>query len=220
MKQNLKEYILKSGLGILLKKKSYTIVQNSSDNEFLVANKITNHEHIFFIKGVGVAVQPSKEILIKNNFNVLFAGRMLWSKGVKEIIETAKLFELDGNNSITFLLAGKPDEQNPEAIPLSYLEQLKNSKNILWLDHVEDMTKVYQDTDIFLFPTKYGEGVPKALLEAASFGIPIICSDNPGCKEVVKNNYNGIVLKNLGPQEIKNNIIMLCNDIEKENLCQ
>ena len=49
--------------------------------------------------------------------------------------------------------------------------------------------------DCFVLPTFYGEGVPRSLLEAASMGKPIITTNHPGCKDVVKHNYNGFLVK-------------------------
>ena len=44
-------------------------------------------------------------------------------------------------------------------------------------------------------PSYYSEGVPKALIEAAAVGKPIVTTDMPGCRFIVKNNYNGLLVK-------------------------
>ena len=53
--------------------------------------------------------------------------------------------------------------------------------------------------DVFVLPTYYREGVPRSILEALSVGLPIITTYTPGCKETVKKDYNGILIK---PQNI------------------
>jgi glycosyltransferase involved in cell wall biosynthesis len=45
-----------------------------------------------------------------------------------------------------------------------------------------------------VLPSTYGEGVPKALLEAAACGRPIVATDMPGCREVVRQGENGVLV--------------------------
>jgi glycosyltransferase involved in cell wall biosynthesis len=50
---------------------------------------------------------------------------------------------------------------------------------------------VLAQASLFVLPSRYGEGVPQALIEAAAMGIPIVASDLPGCREVVEHGSNG-----------------------------
>ena len=59
-----------------------------------------------------------------------------------------------------------------------------------WLGAVEDVREVWRRAAIAVLPSTYGEGVPKALLEAAACARPIIASDVPGCREVVRTGEN------------------------------
>jgi glycosyltransferase involved in cell wall biosynthesis len=56
------------------------------------------------------------------------------------------------------------------------------------------MPTVFAETHIVCLPSNYGEGVPKVLIEAASCGRPIITTDTPGCREIVKDDVNGILI--------------------------
>ena len=56
--------------------------------------------------------------------------------------------------------------------------------------------------------------MPKALLEAASCGLPLIASDVPGCKELIHNSKNGFLVKPRDPQEISRAINLLALDNE------
>jgi len=49
------------------------------------------------------------------------------------------------------------------------------------------------EIDIVCLPS-YREGLPKALLEAASAGLPIVTTDTPGCREVVDDGVNGYLV--------------------------
>jgi glycosyltransferase involved in cell wall biosynthesis len=53
---------------------------------------------------------------------------------------------------------------------------------------------VWRQAAIAVLPSTYGEGVPKALLEAAACARPIIASDVPGCREVVRPGETGLLV--------------------------
>jgi glycosyltransferase involved in cell wall biosynthesis len=56
------------------------------------------------------------------------------------------------------------------------------------------MPEVFAQSHIVCLPTSYGEGVPKALIEAAACGRPIVATDVPGCREIVRHNDNGLLV--------------------------
>ncbi len=60
-----------------------------------------------------------------------------------------------------------------------------------WWGRREDMPQVMADCHIVCLPSKYGEGVPKVLLEAAAAGRPVVATDTAGCREVVENGVQG-----------------------------
>ena len=66
--------------------------------------------------------------------------------------------------------------------------------NIQWKGHTKNVVKELHEADIFCFLTFYGEGIPKALIEAAACGLPAVVSKNSGCLEVVENNSNGLIV--------------------------
>ena len=55
------------------------------------------------------------------------------------------------------------------------------------------MAAVFAGATIVVLPT-YGEGLPKVLLEAASVGRPVVATDVRGCREVVRNDVNGLLV--------------------------
>ena len=56
------------------------------------------------------------------------------------------------------------------------------------------MPTVIAKSHIVCLPTSYGEGVPKVLIEAASCSRPIVTTDAPGCREIVIDGENGILV--------------------------
>jgi glycosyltransferase involved in cell wall biosynthesis len=55
------------------------------------------------------------------------------------------------------------------------------------------MPKVFEKSHIICLPTFYGEGVPKVLIEAAACGRPLVTTDTPGCREIVRHGENGFL---------------------------
>ena len=64
------------------------------------------------------------------------------------------------------------------------------------------MDEIYQATDIFLLPS-YREGFPKAALEAAATGQPLLMSDVPGCRDCIIEGFNGFLFKHGSIEEME-----------------
>jgi glycosyltransferase involved in cell wall biosynthesis len=88
---------------------------------------------------------------------------------------------------------GKPDSGNPGSVPESQLKSWNDAGPVQWWGFRDDMAGVFGQCHIVCFPSMYGEGIPKVLIEAAASGKPIVATDIPGCREVVRND-NGILV--------------------------
>jgi glycosyltransferase involved in cell wall biosynthesis len=117
---------------------------------------------------------------------------MLWDKGVGEFVEAARALRLQGR-VLSFELAGVPDAGNPASIHESVLRDWKASGLVNWLGHVDDMPALLAAADIVVLPS-YREGLPKSLIEAAACARPLITTDAPGCREVVKDGIDGLIV--------------------------
>jgi glycosyltransferase involved in cell wall biosynthesis len=63
-----------------------------------------------------------------------------------------------------------------------------------WWGRREDMPRVMAESHVVCLPSKYGEGVPKVLLEAAAAGHPVVATDTPGCREVIEDGVEGLLV--------------------------
>ena len=124
--------------------------------------------------------------------HVLLASRLLWDKGVAEYIAAARQLKGEGR-AIRFLLAGEPDPGNPAAVPESELRAWVGDGTVEWLGHVDDMPALLAHTDIVVLPS-YREGLPKGLIEAAACALPLVTTDVPGCREVVSDGVDGLLV--------------------------
>lgn len=120
-------------------------------------------------------------------------ARMLWSKGADLAVAAQQALAAQGK-PLTLRLVGAPDPENPRAVPLETLEAWSRLPGVEWLGPRSDIAAVWRDADIALIPSRGGEGLPRALLEAASSGRPIVTTEVPGCREFVRDGVEGRVV--------------------------
>jgi len=171
------------------------IFQNPDDINFFKKRKILNSKQCYLIRGSGVEIQNYNKGVSKLNDVVVFGimSRMLWSKGIKDFVDASKIL-INKNLKIKFIILGSPDNNSPDSIPISWLEEINKIDKISWIPHKDNVYNFLKKIDVFVLPTYYPEGLPKSLLEAASMKLPLIATNTPGCKEIVKNNINGFLI--------------------------
>jgi glycosyltransferase involved in cell wall biosynthesis len=74
--------------------------------------------------------------------------------------------------------------------------------HVVFLGHRDDIELMLRKVDVVVLPTYYGEGVPRILIEAAAAGLPLVASDMPGCREIVKHGFNGFLVPPKNPQQL------------------
>ena len=117
---------------------------------------------------------------------------LLWDKGIAEYVAAARQLRAQGL-PIRFLLAGAPDPGNPAAIPQATLDGWAAEGLIELLGQVSDMAALFASAHIAVLPS-YREGLPKSLIEAAACALPLVTADVPGCREVVTNEVDGLLV--------------------------
>jgi glycosyltransferase involved in cell wall biosynthesis len=170
------------------------IVQNSGDLEVLADRQAVRRSRLVLIRGSGVDLEAFRSHLQTDEKPlVLLPARLLWEKGVGEFVEAARRLKAKGI-SARFALVGDTNATNPRAVPASMLQAWHSEGVIEWWGRRDDMPEVLASAHIVCLPTIYGEGVPKALIEAAACGRPIVASDIPGCREIVHDGANGMLV--------------------------
>jgi glycosyltransferase involved in cell wall biosynthesis len=123
---------------------------------------------------------------------VVLPARMLWDKGVAEFVRAARCVRGTGVQA-RFALVGASDPQNPACVPPEQLAAWQDEGVVECWGRHNDMPSVMRSCAVVCLPS-YREGLPKALLEAASSGRAIVTYDVPGCREVVTDGVNGILV--------------------------
>jgi glycosyltransferase involved in cell wall biosynthesis len=182
-------------LGVALRlAQSRVVVQNPEDRAALVRLGI-DPARIAMIRGSGVDTdrfaplpQPDAAAI-----TIALVSRMLREKGVFDAVAATRLLRARGM-AVDLLLAGAPDPDNRGSLTPAALAALAAEPGIKWLGAVADVRTVWRQAAIAVLPSTYGEGVPKALLEAAACARPIVATDVPGCREVVRCGETGILV--------------------------
>ncbi len=180
-----------------LKGKSVAIFQNPENFSYFVKRKLVSEERSFLVKGSGVDVQtfapedrerkePGKGTVF------LMVARMLWDKGVREFVSAAGLVRKTFPDA-EFWMVGGVDKGNPSSVPVSWLREAEARGDVKWWGHREDVVSFFREADVVVLPSHH-EGLPKTLLEGAAMGKPLIATDIPGCREVVADGENGMLV--------------------------
>jgi glycosyltransferase involved in cell wall biosynthesis len=205
-------------LGIALRlaagrERGWVIVQNPEDRDALITFGIAPRR-IAMIRGSGVDCNhfralPDPDL---STVTVALVSRMLRDKGVLDAAAAIRLLRGRGL-PFKLLLAGPTDPDNRGSLTAETLVALGAADNgVEWLGPVADVRAVWRRAAIAVLPSTYGEGVPKTLLEAAACARPIVASDVPGCREVVRPGETGLLMPPRDVRELAAAIAALAGD--------
>ena len=183
---------------LLDRKNSRVILQNPDDVAAMTGATLVGAtlaaERVALIRGSGVDIEAfAAKTEPEGDPVAVMVSRMLWDKGVGELVQAARLLRERGV-ALKVVLVGPPDPENPASIPERQLRDWDASGDVAWWGERSDVAKIWADSHIAVLPSYYGEGVPKALLEAAASGRPMLATDMPGCREIVVDGATGILV--------------------------
>jgi glycosyltransferase involved in cell wall biosynthesis len=124
---------------------------------------------------------------------IAVVARMIRPKGIIDAIEAVRRARALGA-AVELDLFGEPDLSNPATLTDAELRQSAAEPGITWHGRTADVPRVWRDHHIALFLSYYREGLPRTLVEAAACGRPIVTTDVTGCREVVRDGIEGILV--------------------------
>jgi len=180
--------------GTLTARGARVIVQNPDDRDLLVTRHLARAAGISMVRGSGVDLAEFAASPLPDTKPpiVVLPARLLKEKGVAEFAEAARLLRREGV-AVRCALVGAPDPSNRGAVPARDIAAWVAEGIVEAWGHRTDMPAVLRSSTIVCLPT-YREGLPKALLEAAAAGRPVVATDVPGCREVVREGENGLLV--------------------------
>lgn len=180
-------------IGMLTTTKTRFLFENNSDPRMLGLDP--GEERVTIVGGAGVnpdALSPAP-IPPVPPVKIAVIARMLWSKGIDLAVAATEQARLRGAD-IELSLFGAPDPSNPKAVPEATLKEWNSQPGITWHGPTGDVGAVWRDHHVCCLPSRGGEGLPRTLLEGASCGRAIVTTDVPGCRDLVRNGTEGLVV--------------------------
>lgn len=191
------------------------LAQNPEDAQALRESGIVAPERIAILPGAGVdteafrpAPEPAAPPLV-----VTQASRMLWTKGLREVVAAARLLK-ERDLPVTVRAVGDVDYGNPNNVHPATLSLWNADGWIGWTGARPDMPKVWTESHVAVLAS-YHEGVPQSLMEAAACGRPLIAADVPGCRQLVIDGETGILVPPRDPVALADAIARLAADPEE-----
>jgi glycosyltransferase involved in cell wall biosynthesis len=173
-----------------------TLFQNPDDRAVFIKRGLSAG-NAPLIPGSGVDDQKFRPVTTKSSLGkknrklvIGCASRLLRDKGIPELIEAIKIVEK--NYDIELRVAGDIHLKNPSSCTPHDIEKWSKILSAKFLGNVSDMVGFWQGCDVAILPS-HREGFPKALLEAAACGLPLLGSDVPGVREIVVDGVNGLL---------------------------
>jgi len=186
--------------------------QNEDDLKLFKNNKIIKNSTLTKIlpgSGVDINKFSFEEMKEKNVVEFLYIGRMIFEKGLYELIEAIEMVKQKTDKKITFKFLGDIDPKNPRAISKSEIDYWVKSGLISYSGFTDNIYKHLIKCDCLILPS-YREGMPRTVLEAFAVGRPAIVFDVPGCREIV-DGKTGIKCKDISPSSLAEAILKMAN---------
>ena len=161
----------------------------------------------------------------ESDFVFICVGRNHAKKGFKYLIKAGQLLSLKSSRSFKIIFVGKGVEElkidlNEKDLELfHFIDNLssidksslnKNKDNLLMLPS-PDLVKLYQSSDCFVFPSLI-ETFGIVLVEAMASGLPIISTDGDGCRDIIRNGEDGIMVPHSDEVALANSMHKMMND--------
>lgn len=166
---------------------------NEDDRNEFVNRNFVKRDKTLVLPSEGIDTQYFLPMDVSKMQKVVFLliARMLWDKGVGEYYEAAKLIKTKYQD-VEFQLLGNIDLENPKGISKDILEKWHNEKVINYLGYSKDVREYISKASCIVLPS-YREGKGMTLIEAGCMEKPLIATNVEGCKDIVKDNYNGFL---------------------------
>jgi glycosyltransferase involved in cell wall biosynthesis len=144
---------------------------------------------------------------------VAVVARMIEAKGIAHAVsavtrarELGVAVELD--------LYGAPDPSNRRSCAEDDLRRWSAEPGIRWQGRTANVAEVWRTHHVAMLLTWYREGVPRSLIEAAACGRPIVTTNTPGCRDLVRDGREGLLVPIRDAEAAAQALVRLAGDPE------
>jgi glycosyltransferase involved in cell wall biosynthesis len=180
------------------------LVQNPEDLETLTRLRVPRDRLTLLGNGVDLerfqpdAVSPDEVAQLRSSLGygpddvvVCAVGRLVWEKGYRELFTAASLLRAQGS-AARFVVVGPPDGSKDDRVDDESVRRAE-CDGVRFLGYRDDMPLLYAASDVFVLAS-HREGFPRAAMEAAAMGLPVVATDVRGCRQVVDDGTTGLLV--------------------------
>lgn len=173
------------------------------DEGFKKIHSITN--------GVNVEKWPSRSYLnTMQTIEIVSVGRLVSDKAYDILLNSYGILRKEGLPFKAKIIGDGPLHNELEQL----IKDLNLQDNIELCGHIEDVPMVLLEASLFILSSR-GEGMPNALLEAMATGLPCIATRISGCEDIIRDNYNGLLVAPENPEQLAKSVIKLYKDYDR-----
>ncbi len=225
-KTNVKYFFTFHAYDIYFKNKWFEMLVNNSESALSISNYNIDYVKESYTKinfgqiklsRLGVFKPKITNISGKKKFDKITVGFLSWfveKKGISYLLEAIKIINSNYRDKFEFRIAGNGPLKN-KIIAFISDNKLDNMVKYIGPIYSEAKDNFFNSLDIFILPSvslkNDMDGIPVALMEAISFGVPIISTNITGIPEICINNYNGILIEEKSVEQIVEALVLMYN---------
>ena len=209
--------LLKMIYSVVLAAVDVTVFQNNADRKELIESSCVVEQRTKVIVSSGVDINlfyPRSELTDLTSLRVIFVGRLLWQKGFEEFVEVARAVRAV-DDRIWFDVYGELAENHPDGVPGSFVSKCVDAGYLRYHGFNEKSEDIYGTADVLLFLSRYGEGVPRAVIEASASGVVPVVKNGGWVNDVIKADESGFVVDDYQVEGIVSILIELKRNRKK-----
>jgi glycosyltransferase involved in cell wall biosynthesis len=203
-----------------------TVFQNPDDARVFVERRLVRPERVVLVPGSGVRTDqldpqrfaPEERERLRASLGVApgdvlvtMVTRVIRSKGVLDLLAAVRALRATHPRA-RFLLVGAHEPESMDRLEDAELRALESE--LIWVGQRSDVPALLAASEAMAFPSGYGEGIPRVLLEAAAMALPIVTTDAPGCREVVEPGRSGFLVPVGDVPALTQALVRLLDDAE------
>lgn len=196
---------------------SRALNHNSEDKEFLARRLHAKREKFFVTPGCGVdpAVFPFNEGRAGNEVPVIAVpARLIEQKGIHEAVAASAVLRKRGV-AHEMRLTGAVEPYPWIRVTQEHIDNYEAANpSVRFIGFQPAMPPVYAACDVVCYPTRYPEGTPTVLIEAAASGRPAVTCDTVGAREIVIDEETGFVVPWFDIEALADRLQQLLQDPE------
>ena len=198
------------------------LVQNIEDTELMIRTPLAPSSKVRHL-GNGIDLSRFSDVdgearrqevraelgLADDDVVVGSVGRLVAEKGFRELLEASR--QLGPNHKL--IVIGPDEPEKADALSPGLIEEARG-RGVLFLGHRTDIDRLLPACDLFVLAS-YREGVPRAAMEAAACGLPVVATDIRGCRQVVDHGETGLLVPPADAEALAGALRTLIVDVDR-----